>query len=261
MIKSRNSSTITLGIAYTSKKGGLYVTRFSRKNAEVLFETGYHFALNFSEDGEALTYASLREEDNGKTETLPIAVHKLGDGLYTVNWHEADGHTVSHNIDLNTGTAWAYMTWPDETKPSGRDVLTHKGSYTLKTDRPFTNKQIVIDFWNRFFNDKDVSAADEYLAPPYTQHNPHVPDGVEAFVGYFSQAFQGELKDSSHEVKYVAVDGDRVLIHNYNKSNPDDLGKAAVDMFRVQNGKIVEHWDVLQDFPAPGTAANEHPMF
>lgn len=233
----------------------------SGKHAEVLFETGYHFSLDYSDDGETLTYVSLRDEYNSKTETVPIAVHKLGDGLYSVNWHKADGYTVSHNIDINAGTIWAYITWPDDTKPGGRAALTHKGTYTLNVDEPFTNKQIVVDFWNRFFNQKDISAADDYLRPPYTQHNPHVPDGVEAFVGYFSGAFKGDLKDSSHDIKYVAVDGDRVLIHNYNRSNPDNLGKAAVDMFRVENGKIVEHWDVLQDMPAPGTAANEHPMF
>ncbi len=167
----------------------------------------------------------------------------------------------AHTIDVNNGTVWAYMTWNDTTKPGGRASMSHKGTFTLKGGEPFTNKQIVKDFWNRFFNEHDVSAADDYVRPPYTQHNPYVPDGVEAFVGYFSQAFQGELKESSHEIKYIASDGDRVLIHNYNKAFPDDPGKAAVDMFRLENGKIVEHWDVLQDFPAPGKAANAHPMF
>ena len=80
-------------------------------------------------------------------------------------------------------------------------------------------------------------------------------------LGISRRPFRVELKESSHEIKYIASDGDRVLIHNYNKAFPDDPGKAAVDMFRLENGKIVEHWDVLQDFPASGKAANAHPMF
>ena len=60
-------------------------------------------------------------------------------------------------------------------------------------------------------------------------------------------------------IKSIHSSGDLVYIHNLVKSNLEDKGSAAIDIFRFENGKIVEHWDVIQ--PMPESSANDHPMF
>lgn len=70
---------------------------------------------------------------------------------------------------------------------------------------------------------------------------------------------ENDLKDWSSEIKSIHSSGDLVYIHNLVKSNLDDKGSAAVDIFRFEDGKIVEHWDVIQLIPE--SAANDHPMF
>src|SRR5207244_2609257 len=110
----------------------------------------------------------------------------------------------------------------------------------------------------QFFNKKDLSAAQRYMAPDYIQHNPNVTDGRDAFLkalsGFFANAPQLKM-----EVKRVAADGDLVWLHALQTGLPRGARAAVVDIFRVKNGKIVEHWDVIQ--PMPDHAVNPHPMF
>jgi predicted SnoaL-like aldol condensation-catalyzing enzyme len=63
----------------------------------------------------------------------------------------------------------------------------------------------------------------------------------------------------SYDIKRTVVEDDLVALHSLLKTSPEDRGTAAADFFRLENGKVVEHWDVLQ--PIPESAANEHPMF
>lgn len=103
---------------------------FSGRTAEVLFETGYHFKLVYSEDNH-VTWTSLSQETYGNSETEKIYVHKLSRNLYTVNWIESTGVSVSHNINLDEGTVWAFMSWNDAAKYGGRDVLVHGGVFSF----------------------------------------------------------------------------------------------------------------------------------
>ena len=88
----------------------------------------------------------------------------------------------------------------------------------------------------------------------YIQHNPRAPDGPEAFVG-FVRAFP----EAHVDIRRVFAEGDIVVTHSLLKFTPDDRGTVAVDFFRLEDGKVVEHWDVLQPFPEE--SANPHPMF
>lgn len=120
------------------------------------------------------------------------------------------------------------------------------------------NKAIVVEFYQKLFGDKDIEAIDQYLAPDYIQHNPTVADGTQAL----KAAARGWFKDAAKEkIEFanVVAEGDRVVLHL--KKIKRDTGKAAafVDIFRLEDGKIVEHWDVIQDVPE--RAANAHPMF
>ena len=116
-----------------------------------------------------------------------------------------------------------------------------------------------VEFLDLAFNRKDVEAAfDRYAAPPYTQHNPQVPDGI----GGAKTALAGLLQQIpgwTYDFKRVLVDGDLVAVHSHVTTAPDDRGMAVVDVFRVAGGKMVEHWDVVQ--PIPEDAANGNTMF
>jgi predicted SnoaL-like aldol condensation-catalyzing enzyme len=121
------------------------------------------------------------------------------------------------------------------------------------------NKQTVVAFFSESFNDKrPEEAVAKYIGSQYLQHNPMAPDGPEAFI-QFVKAYSGQFPELSVEIRRVIAEGDFVVTHGLLKTSPSDRGTAAADFFRLEDGKIVEHWDVLQ--PMPETSANDHPMF
>jgi len=113
---------------------------------------------------------------------------------------------------------------------------------------PETNKKIVIDFYDKALNQKDFEAAAKSFGPKYIQHNPNVPDGIEAFKGLVTM-LKEKFPKSRSEIKRVIADGDLVVLHVHSVREPGQRGRAIVDIFRLENGKIVEHWDVAQDIP------------
>ncbi len=128
-----------------------------------------------------------------------------------------------------------------------------------KEDKSEKNKETVVNFYNKIFRDhKPKEAVEQYVGDKYIQHNPYVPDGTEAFLGFFIPYFQTN-PDSIAEIKRVVAEGDLVFLHVHSKQNKQDPGQAIVDIFRVENGKIVEHWDVIQAIPEK--SANTNTMF
>lgn len=120
------------------------------------------------------------------------------------------------------------------------------------------NRTLVLDFYDRFFNQHDVKGASAVVAEDYRQHNPDVPDGKAPFVDFFKGYFK-DHPQSRVKVVRSATDGDLVYLHVHATNGPDDRGQAVLDIFRVENGKIVQHWDVIQDVPSE--AANNNTMF
>jgi predicted SnoaL-like aldol condensation-catalyzing enzyme len=121
------------------------------------------------------------------------------------------------------------------------------------------NKQIVIEFYTMAFENKLVQEAFvRYVGDVYIQHNPRVPDGKEAAVKFLSERFRDDPQRVV-EIRRVIGGGDLVAVHVHSRNSPEDRGVAIVDIFRVEQGKIIEHWDVLQ--PVPETAANQNTMF
>ena len=107
-------------------------------------------------------------------------------------------------------------------------------------------------------NKKDFDAAAKFFGPHYIQHNPTAPDGIEgfkAFLGFLREKFP----DSRSEIKRAFADGDYVILHVHSVREKGTRGRAIVDIFRLENGKIVEHWDVVQEIPEK--AANTNGMF
>ena len=110
------------------------------------------------------------------------------------------------------------------------------------------NKKTVLEFYEAGLNKKDFEAASKYFGPKYNQHNPGAPDGTEAFEAFVN--FLKEKFPNSHsEIKKVFADGDFVILHVHAVREPGTRGRAIVDIFRLEDGKIVEHWDVAQDIP------------
>jgi predicted SnoaL-like aldol condensation-catalyzing enzyme len=120
-----------------------------------------------------------------------------------------------------------------------------------------SNKKLVVDFYRVVFIEKKVREGFErFVVPEYIQHNPLVPAGRDAAVKLLGQRV---TKDSITDIKRVIAEGDLVVLHVHSRNNSQDRGRAVVDIFRVTNGKIVEHWDVTQ--AVPPTAANTNTMF
>jgi predicted SnoaL-like aldol condensation-catalyzing enzyme len=110
------------------------------------------------------------------------------------------------------------------------------------------NKKTVLEFYEAGLNKKDFEAASKYFGPKYIQHNPGAPDGIEGFKGFLN--FLREKFPNSHsEIKKVFAEGDFVILHVHAVREPGTRGRAIVDIFRLENGRIVEHWDVAQDIP------------
>ena len=110
------------------------------------------------------------------------------------------------------------------------------------------NKKTVLEFYEAGLNKKDFDAASKYFGPKYIQHNPGAPDGIEGFKT-FVNFLRSKFPNSHSEIKKVFADGDYVILHVHAVREPGTLGRAIVDIFRLENGKIVEHWDVAQDIP------------
>ena len=120
------------------------------------------------------------------------------------------------------------------------------------------NLKLVVNFYEQFFNKHEVARAAEVVSENYKQHNPEVPDGKKPIVDYFSQFFK-ETPQSKARIVRTATSGDLVWLQVHSTNSPSDRGQAVLDIFRVKNGKIVEHWDIIQDVPAQ--SANGNTMF
>jgi predicted SnoaL-like aldol condensation-catalyzing enzyme len=121
-----------------------------------------------------------------------------------------------------------------------------------------TNKKVVLDFYEKGLNQKNFEAAAQHFGPRYIQHNPNAPDGIEGFKAFIAMRKE-KFPNARSEIKRVFAEGDFVILHVHGVREPGERGVAIVDIFRLEKGKIVEHWDVVQ--PIPEQPANDNGMF
>jgi predicted SnoaL-like aldol condensation-catalyzing enzyme len=127
-----------------------------------------------------------------------------------------------------------------------------------QTQQLEANKKVAQAFYDAAINKKNYDEAVKYLGSQYKQHNPTAADGAEglkAFIEFLKTRFPTQRGD----VKRVMAEGDLVMLHVHSTRGDGTPGRAIVDIFRVQNGKVVEHWDVIQDIPEK--PANNNGMF
>lgn len=120
------------------------------------------------------------------------------------------------------------------------------------------NKQLVLRFMNEFLGEHRFEVLDELLGPTYTQHNPAINDSKEGLIAFFRE-FWEKHPTTIYDIKRAIAENDLVAVHYHWIVEPDVFERAIVDIFRVENGKLVVHWDVVQ--PMPGQSVNKNPMF
>ena len=119
-------------------------------------------------------------------------------------------------------------------------------------------KATVLAFYEAALNQRDPDAAIQYVGSRYRQHNPLVADeypGLRKYLAWIQENFP----QSHSKILRVFADGDYVLLHVHRVRAAGTRGDAIVDIFRLEDGKIVEHWDIIQ--PIPEASANANTVF
>lgn len=204
--------------------------------------------------------------------------HILADGdLVAVHWHssttpenESTGQAGFDLFRLDNGTIvehWDMIQNVSAKTASGNSMFSDlykyaNGSQNLTEEQEEANKQLVIKAYDGVFNGRQLGLLDQFWAgKDYIQHNPQIANGTEGLKASFDSIFP---KGSMMQIHHALADGDLVFTHSHSLSPGDDkenefTGLAIGDLFRVVDGKIVEHWDVIQ--PVPATTASGNSMF
>ena len=178
-----------------------------------------------------------------REEVVTIETEKLGNNHFLVSWKEQSGATVVNHQDFDTGYVYSFATLPDGT------FLKNKGSFSLRENAkavsdhsPRRNRLLVLDAMTSLFQRHDVSAVDRLYTDNYIQHNPSMPQGKEVL-----KKIIAELGETVYyEPGMMVAQGDMVAIHGRIRGwGPKP--QVVVDLFRIENGKLAEHWDVLQE--------------
>ena len=121
------------------------------------------------------------------------------------------------------------------------------------------NKEIVARFYEIVFNGHNHDKVADFLKEDYIQHNPGVRTGREGFMSFIREFHQKNPPDFRLNIKRMIAEGDYVVVHLHADSKSAKLQAAVVDIYRIEDGKLAEHWDVVQ--PVPKESANTNTMF
>jgi predicted SnoaL-like aldol condensation-catalyzing enzyme len=194
---------------------------------------------------------------NGHAETVALDLREIRDNVYLNSWAEACGTTVTHVVDLANATVYSNVT-VDGT------LYNFVGTITEVTDVPVADRsavgsgqaerttEIVLTAMRELFAERDLTAVDRDGAEP--QHGPPAPDGLEML-----RPTAPGLRGSTWDLQRIAAQDDLVFTHSIVHGwAPGPV--VIVDIFRLENGRIVEHWDVVEDLVPTGSTAGGHPV-
>ena len=119
------------------------------------------------------------------------------------------------------------------------------------------NKALVLDAFDTLFNKRDYAAAEKYWSPNYIQHSAHIEPGRD---GLFN-LIRSSPPTLSYEHQLIVAEGDYVIVHGRFSGTGRPVAWVAADIVRIENGRLSEHWDVLQDEATKAESKSGLPMF
>lgn len=199
----------------------------------------------------------IKEGPFARTEVVDIQVIPLGNSLFAVSWQEKSGATVTNIQDYDRDLIHSFATLPDGRfmRMTGTVAITRPAE-RASDHRPQRNKSLVLEAMTSLFQRRDVSAVDRLYAPDYIQHNPHIPQGREALRSLVA----GLSPAVCYEPGLIVAEGDLVAIHGRIRGWAE-APQVVVDLFRIEDGRLAEHWDVLQNEVPVTAAGGGIPMF
>jgi predicted SnoaL-like aldol condensation-catalyzing enzyme len=124
-----------------------------------------------------------------------------------------------------------------------------KNSASSRTPEEQRNLDHVVGMFRDVLQPLDADQVDRYISPDYIQHSPMAAPGRDSLKA-FLRMVHAASPNASQRLLRAFVDGDHVILHYHVKRSPEDLGFIVMDIFRLANGMVVEHWDCSQDVPA-----------
>jgi len=186
-------------------------------------------------------------------ETVTIEVVGLSNNRFAVSWQEESQSTVVNIQDFDAGIVHSYATLPNGAFLRNKGTMTVRSNASAVSDHsPRRNRQLVHDAMVTLFQKHDAAAVDRFYAPEYLQHNPMIPQGRDAL----RTLVENLDKSVYYEPGMIVAEGDLVAIHGRIRGWAAEP-QVVIDLFRVSQGRLAEHWDVLQNM-VPSVSA---PMF
>ena len=128
----------------------------------------------------------------------------------------------------------------------------------MHTKQEERSLKLVVDFYDALINKQQYSRASEFLDKNYIQHRPGVENGPEGVINFLRSVYANSPNHKAEIVRSF-VDGDYVILHVHVMNGLEAKDIAVIDIFRVDNGIIMEHWDVTS--PVPATEKNKYGVF
>lgn len=228
------------------------------------FPVGLEMQVTYAEFRVSITLISsvkmkfeIKEGPYARTEVVDIQVTPLGNSLFIVSWQEKDGATVTNVQDFDRCLVHSNATLPNGQflRMTGPLEVTRPADVVFD-DRPQRNKALVLDAMTSLFQRHDASAVDLLYADNYIQHNPDIPQGRDAL----RELVANISPEVFYEAGLMVAEGDLVAIHGRIRGWAAEP-QVVVDIFRIQDGMLVEHWDVLQNEVPPTSAIGAVSMF
>lgn len=217
------------------------------------------YRLDFHQNGQDMTFSTIGEGPPvaEAVQTVRYTAIAIRPGVFMVYWSEKDGSTVVHVEDFDNDTLQSNITLPDHRFLNLSGTFSRIDSAAAERAPRFkTNKELVAAYLKVLFTDRDRQGAEQFWGETMVQHNPGMPNGLEV-LRHLLDKIGPEFR---YEQGAVMEQGNLVMVHGrYTGWGPKPM--VAVDIFRIENGKVVEHWDVMQEEVPADKSANGHAMF